>query len=73
MARRRCGLRRVGAGLALLFVGCSSQQLYSTGQAWQRNECQRIIDTQERSRCMQSTARSFDDYQKEVAAAKGTK
>jgi hypothetical protein len=65
--------RQCAAGLALLFAGCSSQQLYGAGQAWQRTECQRIQNAEERSRCMQSTARSHDEYQKEAAAVKGTK
>lgn len=66
-------LCRLGAALALLLAGCSSQQLYGAGQAWQRNECQRIQNAEERSRCMQSTARSYDEYQKDAAAVKGTK
>jgi hypothetical protein len=49
---------------------CSSQQLYGAGQAWQRNECTRIPDVDQRQRCFQSTATSFDEYQRQQAAAK---
>ncbi len=54
-------------------TGCSSQQLYGGGQAWQRNECQRIQDSQERKRCMESAALSYEEYQKQAAAAKAAK
>lgn len=54
-------------------TGCSSQQLYGGGQAWQKNECQRIQDSQERKRCMESAALSYDEYQKQAAAAKAAK
>jgi hypothetical protein len=50
--------------------GCTSQQFYAGGQAWQRNECQRIQDFQERKRCLESTALSYDEYQKQAASAK---
>lgn len=50
-------------------AGCSSQQFYAGGQAWRRNECQRIPDFQERKRCMDSAALSFEDYQRQSAAA----
>ena len=52
-------------------VGCSSQQLYAGGQAWQRNECQRFQDAHERRRCTESAAISFEEYQKQAAASKG--
>jgi len=54
-------------------TGCSSQQLYGGGQAWQRNECQRIQDSQERKRCMDSAALSYEEYQKQAAAARAAK
>ena len=54
-------------------TGCSSQQLYGGGQAWQKNECQRIQDSQERRRCMESAALSYEEYQKQAAAAKAAK
>jgi predicted amino acid dehydrogenase len=42
---------------------CSMQQMYATGQQWQRNQCQKIDDRAERARCEDGVARSFDDYQ----------
>lgn len=68
--------RTVGllAVLVLLTLGgCSSQELYGTGQAWQRQECSKLMDSQERSRCMASASRSYDDYKREVEAGKAGK
>jgi hypothetical protein len=53
--------------------GCSSRQLYGVGQEWQKNECNRIIDMQERNRCMNSTRTSYEDYKRQSDAARGTK
>jgi hypothetical protein len=61
------------AAVLCVAAGCSSQELYGTGQTWQRNECQRIQDLQERKRCMERAALSHEEYQKEAAAAKGSK
>lgn len=55
---------------APLFTACSSQQAYGTGQAWQRNECYRINDAQERSRCLSSASTSFDEYKRQSEAAR---
>lgn len=55
-----------------LIVGCSSQQAYGAGQAWQRNECYKIDDGAERSRCLASASTSYEAYQRQAAAAKGT-
>jgi hypothetical protein len=54
-------------------LGCSSQQLYNTGQAWQRNECSKIADAQERNRCMASTNTSYEDYKRQTEEVKGAK
>ena len=61
--------------LAFTFIAqaCTSQQLYGSGQAWQRQECNKINDSQQRAKCMESAAKSHDEYQKEAAAAKGGK
>jgi hypothetical protein len=52
---------------------CSSQQAYGAGQAWQRQECNKINDTQDRARCMASASTSYDDYKRQSEAAKATK
>ncbi|WP_201493136.1 hypothetical protein [Rubrivivax sp. A210] len=57
--------------LAALQSACSSPQIYGGGQAWQRLECNRIQDSAERRRCMDSTALSHDDYKRQAEAAKG--
>lgn len=56
----------LAAALALGLAGCSSAQLYAAGQQWQRNECRRL-PLGEQQRCMQSSALSFEDYQKQSA------
>jgi hypothetical protein len=56
-----------------LAPGCSSRQLYGTGQAWQRNECRKIPDEQERSRCLSSTSTSYEDYKRQSEAARSGK
>jgi hypothetical protein len=53
-------------------AACSSQELYQTGQAWQKNECQKLQDRDERNRCEKSAATSFERYQAEGQAAKKT-
>jgi hypothetical protein len=62
--------------LFLIFItlsalaACSSQALYQTGQAWQKQECQKLQDRDERGRCEKSAATSFERYQAEAEAAK---
>ena len=41
----------MSALIALVAVACSSQQLFAVGQGWQRQECNRVQDAQERQRC----------------------
>jgi hypothetical protein len=50
--------------------GCTSQQMYSTGQEWQRNECNRIIDNLERSRCLEKVNTHYEDYKRQREALK---
>lgn len=66
-------LRRFAALVAFIASvapGCTSQQLYGAGQAWQRNECQKIPDAQERSRCLSSASTSYEDYRRQSEAAR---
>jgi hypothetical protein len=57
----------------VIFGGCSAQQVYGVGQAWQKNECLKIIDAQDRSRCLSSTATSYEQYKRERDAASAPK
>lgn len=54
-------------------AACSSRQLYGAGQAWKQNECNRIMDVQERNRCTASNQTSYEDYQRQTEAAKGSR
>jgi hypothetical protein len=56
----------------LALVACSSQQAYSIGQTWQRNECYKIGDAAERKRCLDSHSTSFDEYKRQADAARKT-
>jgi hypothetical protein len=63
------------AGLAALVAAtllgaCSAQQLYATGREWQKNECRKIPDAAERQRCLESNARSYEDYKAEADKAR---
>jgi hypothetical protein len=60
-------------GALVLASGCSSPQAYGAGQAWQRNECYKINDAQERSRCLASASTSYEEYKRQTEAAKSGK
>jgi hypothetical protein len=57
----------IGIATAALIAGsgCTAQQLYAIGQSWQRNECDRLMDQQERDRCLSSTSISYAAYKKQ--------
>lgn len=46
-------------------TGCTTQQLYTTGQSWQRNQCTRLMDQQERERCLANAGASYETYKKQ--------
>lgn len=55
----------VAAIATVTATGCTAQQLYTTGQSWQRNECSKIIDQQERARCLSNAGASYETYKKQ--------
>jgi hypothetical protein len=57
------------AGLAAL-TACSTRQGYASAQAWKRNQCLQVLDSQERLRCLKEADQSYDSYQKETEALK---
>jgi hypothetical protein len=56
--------------MLMLITGCSSQQAYSTGQAYQREQCNKINDNNERARCMEDANKSQEEYQRQQKEAK---
>jgi hypothetical protein len=52
----------------LALSGCSSQQLYNTGQSYQRNQCLNMPDQAERDRCLGKTDTRYDDYRRDTTA-----
>lgn len=57
----------------LFLSSCSAQQAYGTGQAWQRNQCHRLADAQEPSRCLAGTNTSHDEYKRQAEATKNSR
>jgi len=68
--RRRTNLRLAAAALFAILSGCSWQQAYLTAQGWQRNQCYRLPDETERTRCLAGTSMSYDDYRSQTETRK---
>lgn len=49
-------------------MACSTQTAYLSAQGWQRQQCFRIDDAQQRQRCLNSASTSYEDYQRESEA-----
>jgi hypothetical protein len=49
---------------------CTAQQLYGAGQAWQKQECNKIVYAQERGRCMASNSTTYEQYRRQAEATK---
>lgn len=58
---------------AATLIGCSSKQLYQTGQSWQENQCFRIDDIPARNRCLSDASVPYEQYQRDVDAAPQSK
>lgn len=54
--------------LSSVLAGCSSQQMYASGQGYQRNQCERLPDMAERQRCLEKSNMSYEEYRKETKA-----
>lgn len=64
---------RVLASLfACVLVGlvgaCTSEQRYATGQAYERNRCERLPDPADRERCLSNASTTYDQYRRETGA-----
>lgn len=60
----------LGALAAAALAGCSPQQWYVSGQTWQRQACDRMVEGRERERCLERAGQPYDAYRRSVEAAK---
>jgi hypothetical protein len=45
---------------------CSAEQVYGSGQAWQQNQCGKIVDKAEFDRCMSKANTTYDSYKRQT-------
>ncbi|EGK70372.1 hypothetical protein METUNv1_03277 [Methyloversatilis universalis FAM5] len=56
-----------------LLPGCSSQQMYDSATGWRQQECDRITDAAERSRCLETANLEYERYRRERDRAGDTR
>lgn len=49
----------------LVLAGCSGRQIYQSAAGLRQNECQKILESAERARCMEQANKDYDTYNKE--------
>lgn len=56
---------------SLVLAGCTSwqQTAYNTTQAYQQNQCQKIMDNIERQHCLRKADTSYDDYKRQTESS----
>ena len=52
--------------VALSLSACTAEQAYYTGQAWQRNQCNKLPDKAEFDRCMSGTNTTYESYKRQT-------
>lgn len=55
---------------AILTTACTTQMAYDSSQNWQKQQCLKINDREERMRCEKSTAMSYEKYRAEAEAVR---
>jgi hypothetical protein len=55
----------------LQLSACSSQQAYNAASTWQRIERNKMTESTQRQKCLESVSTSYEDYKKQSEA--GTK
>jgi hypothetical protein len=53
------------AALAATLHGCSNREVYNSLQGAKQNECNKIVDDNQRQRCFEDANRNYDRYQRE--------
>lgn len=61
----------LGMLACLLLPACTSEQIYAAGRHWQRQECARLPDPQQRDRCHQDAGQPYETYKRDADTARG--
>jgi len=51
------------ATIAMCLSGCSNEQVYNSLSGAKESECQKIVDANERARCLDAAKESYGKYQ----------
>ncbi len=54
----------------LSLTACSTEMAYNTGQAWQRNQCEQMVDQTMRQQCLDKLKMPYDDYRPQTEPSK---
>lgn len=58
----------LAAGIAALSLpACTTEQVYASGQAWQRSQCAKLLERWEYERCMRDADLAYDEYKRRKA------
>ena len=60
------GLLCAAGTLAIAAAGCTTRQTYNAMQAWQRNECNSLVEQTEHERCLARTTTNYEDYKRQT-------
>lgn len=52
--------------VALFLPVCTAEQVYGTGQAWQRNQCNKLPGRAEFDHCMSKAATTYESYKQQT-------
>lgn len=49
----------------MVIAGCTSQQLYTSGQYMQRSQCMQLADQNDQAKCISRSQLSYEEYQRQ--------
>ena len=50
--------------ILLALPACSSREMYNAGAGARQHECNRMVDRDERERCLRSANRTYEEYER---------
>ncbi|MBA4394420.1 MAG: hypothetical protein C0407_12785 [Desulfobacca sp.] len=52
-------------GLVLMATGCTAKQVYGSAQGMRQHECNKIVNQEERTQCVEIANTSYEKYKRE--------